>query len=158
MPKYWGKQIFAHGSFPDVGEKQKTERERKKKRRDWTMLITMAKLRMAHTSRLGRKHKSICSLSIGMSKNPERKMEIWFGKSICISFLNQNVFRKIVSLSGLWYGRGNLNFGTDIRKCTSTRAVLVEIVSNCGNYLPILPLYFNVNSEIHFKHSKISYW
>ena len=28
MPKYWGKQIFAHGRFPEVGPKQKTERER----------------------------------------------------------------------------------------------------------------------------------
>ena len=26
MPKYWGKQIFAHGRFPEVGQKQKTER------------------------------------------------------------------------------------------------------------------------------------
>ena len=32
MPKYWGKQIFTHGSFPEVGQKQKTEREKKKKR------------------------------------------------------------------------------------------------------------------------------
>ena len=32
MPKYWGKQIFTHGSFPEVGQKQKTERERKKER------------------------------------------------------------------------------------------------------------------------------
>ena len=31
MPKYWGKQIFAHGSFPEVGEKQKTEREKKER-------------------------------------------------------------------------------------------------------------------------------
>ena len=29
MPKYWGKQIFTHGSFPEVGQKQ----ERKKKER-----------------------------------------------------------------------------------------------------------------------------
>ena len=28
MPKYWGKQIFTHGRFPEVGQKQKTERER----------------------------------------------------------------------------------------------------------------------------------
>ena len=27
MPKYWGKQIFAYGRFPEVGQKQKTERE-----------------------------------------------------------------------------------------------------------------------------------
>ena len=37
MPKYWGKQIFAHGRFPEVGQKQKTkrkERERKKRPND----------------------------------------------------------------------------------------------------------------------------
>ena len=33
MPKYLEKQIFTHGSFPEVGQKQKTERERKKERR-----------------------------------------------------------------------------------------------------------------------------
>ena len=33
MPKYWGKQIFAHGRFPEVGEKQKTEKKREKKRK-----------------------------------------------------------------------------------------------------------------------------
>ena len=33
MPKYWEKQIFTHGRFPEVGQKQKTEeRERKKER------------------------------------------------------------------------------------------------------------------------------
>ena len=32
MPKYWGKNYFAHGSFPEVGQKQKTEKERRKKR------------------------------------------------------------------------------------------------------------------------------
>ena len=75
MPKYWGKQIFTHGSFPQVGQKQKTERKKedrklvitmasyalqtpprvahakppgpREKRRDRTMVITMAKLRMA---------------------------------------------------------------------------------------------------------------
>ena len=31
MPKYWGKQIFTHGRFPEVGQKQKTEREKEKK-------------------------------------------------------------------------------------------------------------------------------
>ena len=25
MPKYWVKNYFAHGSFPEVGQKQKTE-------------------------------------------------------------------------------------------------------------------------------------
>ena len=28
MPKYWGKQIFSLGSFPEVGQKLKTEKER----------------------------------------------------------------------------------------------------------------------------------
>ena len=35
MAKYWGKQIFTHGSFPKVGQKQKTgkrERDREKER------------------------------------------------------------------------------------------------------------------------------
>ena len=31
-PKYWGKQIFAHGRFPEVGQKQKTEKKRKRKK------------------------------------------------------------------------------------------------------------------------------
>ena len=25
MPKYWGKQIFTHGRFPEVGQQQKKE-------------------------------------------------------------------------------------------------------------------------------------
>ena len=32
MPKYWVKNYFAHGRFPEVGKKQKTERKRKKER------------------------------------------------------------------------------------------------------------------------------
>ena len=35
MPKYWVKNYFAHGRFPKVGQKQKTEgkkEERKKER------------------------------------------------------------------------------------------------------------------------------
>ena len=31
IPKYWGKQIFSLGSFPEMGQKQKTYRERKAK-------------------------------------------------------------------------------------------------------------------------------
>ena len=31
MPKYWGKQIFTHRRFPEVGQKQKTERKRREK-------------------------------------------------------------------------------------------------------------------------------
>ena len=33
MPKYWGKQIFAHGRFPEVGQKQKTEKKKKREER-----------------------------------------------------------------------------------------------------------------------------
>ena len=33
MPKYWEKQIFSLRRFPEVGQKQKTEREKKKKKR-----------------------------------------------------------------------------------------------------------------------------
>ena len=32
MPKHWGKQIFAHGRFPEVGQKQKTEIKEREKR------------------------------------------------------------------------------------------------------------------------------
>ena len=36
MPKYWGKQIFTHGSFPEVGQKQKNgKREKEKRKKQW---------------------------------------------------------------------------------------------------------------------------
>ena len=45
MPTYWGKQIFAHGRFPEVGQKQKTEREKKEEeKRDRKLEITMASI------------------------------------------------------------------------------------------------------------------
>ena len=54
MPKYWGRNYFAHGSFPEVGQKQKTEKKRKKEeKKDRKLVITMAKLRMAHASMHG---------------------------------------------------------------------------------------------------------
>ena len=31
MPKYWGKNYFAHRSFPEVGQKQKTEKEERER-------------------------------------------------------------------------------------------------------------------------------
>ena len=34
MPKYWGKQIFAHGRFPEVGQKQKTEEKEEERERE----------------------------------------------------------------------------------------------------------------------------
>ena len=34
MPKYWVKNYLAHGSFPEVGQKQKTEEKEERKRRE----------------------------------------------------------------------------------------------------------------------------
>ena len=54
MPKYWGKNYFAHGRFPEVGQKQKTEKKKeRKKEKERKLVITMAKLRMAHASTHG---------------------------------------------------------------------------------------------------------
>ena len=33
MPKYWVKNYFAHGRFPEVGQKHKTEGEKKEERK-----------------------------------------------------------------------------------------------------------------------------
>ena len=35
MPKYWGKQIFTHGRFPEMGQKQKTEERKERKTERW---------------------------------------------------------------------------------------------------------------------------
>ena len=48
MPKYGVKNYFAHGRFPEVGQKQKTEKKKKRK-----LVITMAMLCMAHISTHG---------------------------------------------------------------------------------------------------------
>ena len=34
MPKYWVKNYFAHGSFPEVGQKQKTEKKEEERERE----------------------------------------------------------------------------------------------------------------------------
>ena len=47
MPKYWVKNYFAHGRFPEVGQKQKTEKEKKRekeRKKERKLVITMAKL------------------------------------------------------------------------------------------------------------------
>ena len=33
MPKYWGEKMFSLGSFPEVGQKQKMEKQRREKER-----------------------------------------------------------------------------------------------------------------------------
>ena len=78
MPKYWGKQIFTNGSFPEVGQKQKTEKKERRanvgnnngqlrianatsggaRKVAWAnierkLVITMAKLCMANASTHG---------------------------------------------------------------------------------------------------------
>ena len=57
MPKYWGKQIFAHGRFPEVGQKQKTEGKKRRKKRGAKVCDNNGQAthdaRMAHASRLG---------------------------------------------------------------------------------------------------------
>ena len=35
MPKYWVKNYFAHGRFPEVGPKQKTEKEEERESESW---------------------------------------------------------------------------------------------------------------------------
>ena len=35
MPQYWVKNYSAHGSFPEVGQKQKTEERRERKTERW---------------------------------------------------------------------------------------------------------------------------
>ena len=34
MPKYWGENYFAHGRFPEVGQKQKTEKKEEERLND----------------------------------------------------------------------------------------------------------------------------
>ena len=34
MPKYWVKNYFAHGRFPEVGQKQKTEKKKKERKKE----------------------------------------------------------------------------------------------------------------------------
>ena len=34
MPKYWVKNYFAHGRFPEVGQKQKTEGKKEEEKRE----------------------------------------------------------------------------------------------------------------------------
>ena len=49
MPNYWGKQIFSFGRFPEVGQKQKTEkRERPKVGNNNGQLRIATPSRVAH--------------------------------------------------------------------------------------------------------------
>ena len=81
MPKYWVKNYFAHG--------RKKKKRKKKRRRDWTMVITMAKLRMAHAS------------THGARKPPgpiQRMVKFW------------NVAKSLVSPVNIWQSCSKLVF------------------------------------------------
>ena len=43
MPKYWGGNNFAHGSFPEVGQKQKTGKKKKKEKKK-TLFYTVMEI------------------------------------------------------------------------------------------------------------------
>ena len=65
MPKYWGKQIFTHGRFPEVGEKQKAEKKKKEeKRKKRKQVKTMASFTSSTTT-------------CGARKPPGAKTEQW---------------------------------------------------------------------------------
>ena len=55
MPKYWVKNYFAHGRFPEVGQKQKTEGKKRRERLNDGNNNGQAThgARMARASRLG---------------------------------------------------------------------------------------------------------
>ena len=56
MPKYWEGNYFTHGSFPEVGKKQKTEKEKKQKEKKKERLNdgnNNGQPRTAHASHLG---------------------------------------------------------------------------------------------------------
>ena len=76
MPKYWGKQIFAHGSFPEVGQKQKMEKKREERPNDGNnngQLRIATTPRVAHAKPLGPK---LGNSSIGAKFGPKYLLTI----------------------------------------------------------------------------------
>ena len=60
MAKYWRKQIFTQRSFPEVGQKQKTENKKKeRKKEDRKLVITMASYALQR--HLGWRTQAACS-------------------------------------------------------------------------------------------------
>ena len=49
MLKYWGKQIFSLGSFPEVGQKQKTEKKEEEEEERLKVGKNNDQLRIANT-------------------------------------------------------------------------------------------------------------
>ena len=48
MPKYWGINYFAHVSFPEVGQKQKTEKKKEKSVSEKKFVLQEKKLRKGY--------------------------------------------------------------------------------------------------------------
>ena len=68
MPKYWGKQILAHGSFPEVGEKQKTEKKEREKERRAKVGNNNGQLRMSNATSCGARK---ANWAKNLKSNPE---------------------------------------------------------------------------------------
>ena len=84
MLKYWGKQNFSPGSLPEVGQKQKTEKEKEERK----LVIAMAYYalrtppRVAHASRLGQNrahtvNKLPWTPQVGEKQKERKKSESW---------------------------------------------------------------------------------
>ena len=41
MQKYWGTQIFSLGRFPEVGQKQKTEKKKEREKTDFRAIFLL---------------------------------------------------------------------------------------------------------------------
>ena len=70
--------------FPEVGQKQKTEKKKKEERK---LVITMAKLRMAHASRLGQFYFLIYL-------NPKQQRIVWL--KVTYRFYRIGIIQKLL--------------------------------------------------------------
>ena len=77
MLKYGGKQIFSHGSFPEVGEKQNAEKKKKKKVEENNGQLRFCPTpRMAHTNRLDKQCLSLSDRIVFKHCQPEEPIEM----------------------------------------------------------------------------------
>ena len=75
MQKYWGKQIFAHGIFPIVGQKQKKEKKKERKKRKRERLNDVDNNGQATHG--ARKHAWRTQAVWAKRKKEERESESW---------------------------------------------------------------------------------
>ena len=81
MPQYWGKQIFRLGSFPKVGQKQKTQRERKKEKESEAVV----KLKNIHTNISVGTHHETASTEVGLNRRQPLDWKLTLHLESCIS-------------------------------------------------------------------------